>query len=351
MPLISIVVPVYKVEQYLDRCVESLINQTEKDIEIILVDDGSPDNCPALCDEWAKKDNRIKVVHKQNGGLGLARNSGIEAASGKYIGFIDSDDYVKTDMYETLKNAMEKHDAALAITGFCCVGGIMSAKEDAVDYINCFEEETVFSGKEGLDDLLLNISGAPPTASQDSKYGFSSVKNLFLLSVINENGIRFENERKVMSEDVFFMLRYINCIEKAVGVKGAHYFYCRNGESLSKSYRGDRFEKCKFLIEEINRDLSKRMPETVYKIYTDRLFQAYARAACMQEIQFKEQNKLSNKELKARLSAICKSNELQNVLKKYPWHKLPITQAFFAFTMRFGLYGLMILSVRIKDRG
>ncbi|MGN1123077.1 MAG: glycosyltransferase family 2 protein [Eubacterium sp.] len=96
--LISIVVPVYKVEQYLDRCVESIVSQTYKNLEIIIVDDGSPDNCPQMCDEWAKKDNRIKVIHKENGGVASARNVGIAAATGKYITFIDSDDYVEKNL-------------------------------------------------------------------------------------------------------------------------------------------------------------------------------------------------------------------------------------------------------------
>ena len=91
---ISIVVPVYKVEKYLDRCVESLRAQTLSDIEIVLVDDGSPDRCPQMCDDWAKKDRRIRVVHKKNGGLSSARNAGMMAARGTYIGFVDSDDAV-----------------------------------------------------------------------------------------------------------------------------------------------------------------------------------------------------------------------------------------------------------------
>lgn len=90
--MISVIIPVYKVEQYLDECVESVVRQTYTDLEVILVDDGSPDGCPALCDRWAKKDSRIKVVHKKNGGLSSARNAGLAVARGEYIGFVDSDD-------------------------------------------------------------------------------------------------------------------------------------------------------------------------------------------------------------------------------------------------------------------
>ena len=101
-PLISVIVPVYKVEQYLDRCLQSIVNQTYKNLEIILVDDGSPDNCPQICDEWAKRDKRIKVIHTQNRGVSTARNIGIDVANGQYIGFVDSDDWIEEDMYEFL---------------------------------------------------------------------------------------------------------------------------------------------------------------------------------------------------------------------------------------------------------
>ncbi len=108
MPQISIVVPIYKVEKYLERCVLSLRSQTIHDIEIILVDDGSPDCCPTMCDAMAKEDSRIKVVHKQNGGLSSARNAGLAVAAGDYVGFVDSDDDVELDMYEKLFSVAEK---------------------------------------------------------------------------------------------------------------------------------------------------------------------------------------------------------------------------------------------------
>lgn len=101
-PAFSVVVPVYKVENYLDKCVQSIINQTYSNIQIVLVDDGGEDNCPALCDEYAAKDNRITVIHKPNGGLSDARNAGTAAAEGKYIIFVDSDDYIETDTCEKL---------------------------------------------------------------------------------------------------------------------------------------------------------------------------------------------------------------------------------------------------------
>lgn len=112
---ISIIVPIYNVEKYLNRCIESIINQTYKNLEIILVDDGSPDNCPQICDEYAKQDHRIKVIHKKNGGLSSARNAGMNIATGEYIGFVDSDDYIDVHMYEVLLNACLSQDCKLSI--------------------------------------------------------------------------------------------------------------------------------------------------------------------------------------------------------------------------------------------
>ncbi len=144
-PLISIVIPVYKVEEYLDKCVESVINQTYENLEIILVDDGSPDKCPRMCDKWFGKDKRIRIIHKKNGGLSDARNAGIEKAKGEYISFIDSDDYIEPNyvefLYDNLINenadiSMGKHyviyDKKTLNTG--------SGKKYIVDPHECFEK-------------------------------------------------------------------------------------------------------------------------------------------------------------------------------------------------------------------
>lgn len=117
MDLISVIVPIYKVENYLDRCVESIVNQTYENLEIILVDDGSPDNCPEMCDAWVQKDKRIKVIHKQNGGLSDARNAGMKEATGEYISFVDSDDWIEDNMIETLYNEIIFSNTDIAACG------------------------------------------------------------------------------------------------------------------------------------------------------------------------------------------------------------------------------------------
>lgn len=117
-PLISVVVPIYKVEKYLPQCIESIINQTYQNLEIILVDDGSPDNCPQICDEYASQDSRIKVIHQINGGLGNAYNNGIAAAKGDYIGLVESDDFIEPDMYKCLLNSAITYDSDMVKCDF-----------------------------------------------------------------------------------------------------------------------------------------------------------------------------------------------------------------------------------------
>ena len=117
-PLISIVVPVFKVEKYLDRCLESIVNQTYKNLEILVVDDGSPDSSPAICDKWAAADERIRVIHKKNEGVGIARNTALDTANGEYIGFVDGDDYCFANMYSVLYKNLTENDADISMCSY-----------------------------------------------------------------------------------------------------------------------------------------------------------------------------------------------------------------------------------------
>ena len=132
-PLISVIVPVYKVEPYLDRCVQSIVNQTYENLEIILVDDGSPDHCPAMCDAWAAQDGRVQVIHKENGGVSMARNAGISIARGVFFAFVDSDDWIAPNMIRSLLDLQKESQAD--VTGCCletvCEGDAPLAQTEA----------------------------------------------------------------------------------------------------------------------------------------------------------------------------------------------------------------------------
>ena len=148
--LISIVIPVYKVEKYLEKCIESVLKQTYTNLQIILVDDGSPDNCGKICDEYAKRDSRIDVIHKVNGGLSEARNVGISKAKGRYIGFVDSDDYIKENMYEILFNLIKKYNADASI---CNLYDVIEGKEYIRNRNNGIQE---YSRLDILKEVLLD---------------------------------------------------------------------------------------------------------------------------------------------------------------------------------------------------
>ena len=143
-PLISVIIPVYNVEKYIKRCLDSVINQTYENLEIILVDDGTPDNSGVICDEYAKKDERIKVIHKENGGLSSARNAGLDIAKGEYISFIDSDDYISDNFIERLYENLSENGAEIAQCGF------KRTAKDSEEKDSVSESVKIYSGVEML---------------------------------------------------------------------------------------------------------------------------------------------------------------------------------------------------------
>ena len=190
-PLISVIVPIYKVEEYLNRCVESLVNQTYKNLEIILVDDGSPDNCPEMCDRWAKQDKRIRVIHKTNGGLSDARNAGMRIATGEYIAFVDSDDLVSYSFLEDLLYTSQSTNAELS----ACE--VESFSDEAEIQLTCDNDKqiTVFNAEQALSQLIRGR-------------GFRAVawNKLYRASLLTDEHFEFGK----LHEDEFFTYRIID---------------------------------------------------------------------------------------------------------------------------------------------
>lgn len=151
--LVSVIVPVYKVEPYLDRCVASILAQTYPNLEVILVDDGSPDNCPALCDAWAQRDARIRVIHKKNGGLSDARNVGLDAASGAYISFVDSDDYIAENFIETLYDLLHEYHTDISAVHW----KLVYADAPEVPAPLSSRNVTLFQGADAIRELFTEI--------------------------------------------------------------------------------------------------------------------------------------------------------------------------------------------------
>ncbi len=200
--MISIIAPIYKVEKYLRKCIDSLINQTYNDIEIILVDDGSPDDCGRICDEYAMRDLRVKVMHQSNAGVSAARNVGLDIASGEYVGFCDPDDFVAEDMYMYLVNAMKYHNADLVACGYNYY-----SEEYILDRSRLYpsrKDETM-----SRRDIYSKLSDMPPTI----RHGV--VTKLFKASIISD--LRFDVKLK-SAEDGDFLLNYIKRVNTAVFV-------------------------------------------------------------------------------------------------------------------------------------
>lgn len=212
MTTISVIVPVYKVESYLDRCIESIVSQTYRELEIILVDDGSPDRCPHICDDWSKKDCRIKVIHKENGGLSDARNAGILAARGELIGFVDSDDWIAPEMYQRLQSALVSDQSDIA----AC----------AVEMI--WEDRTQRNLLTVRENCLMNSQEAQQALLEETKLKQPVWYKLYRRRVLE--GIFFEKGR--MHEDVFWSYQVIGNAERVSLIDYIGYYYWQRSDSI-----------------------------------------------------------------------------------------------------------------------
>lgn len=211
-PIISIIVPVYKVEKYLERCIESIISQTYTNLDIILVDDGSPDQCPKICDKYSDIDNRVSVIHKSNGGLSSARNVGIIKAKGRYISFVDSDDFIMNDMIEQLYTTLVSSNADISV---CLFGS--NTKQMAQGIETLFE---VFSSEEAIQEILL-----------ERKFHTSAWAKLYKIELFSE--IKFPEG--LIYEDYGTIYKLFDKASVISFVNSIKYFYTDDSESITRS--------------------------------------------------------------------------------------------------------------------
>ncbi len=225
---ISVIVPVYKSEKYIARTVNALLSQSLKDMEIILVDDGSPDGSPAICDAFEKEHSNIRCVHTVNGGPGHARNTGISVAKGQYIGFCDADDIPDENMYATLLKNMEENKLDLCLCD-------MFSERDGKSFGFPWKEDRLFVEEECVDGLMASMLG---NASEDDTgipvWG-SSVRSLYSKTILDKYNIIFP-EDIYFAEDLVFNVRYIAHCKKAMALNQVMYHYTFNKESLMNSY-------------------------------------------------------------------------------------------------------------------
>ena len=240
---VSVIVPCYKVEKYLGRCMDILVNQTLKEIEIILVDDGSPDNCPKMCDDYARQDARVKVIHQQNRGLGYARNSGLEIAIGDYVAFCDSDDFVERNMYASLYEEAVASNADVVFSNF-----YTETRKGTWKVNREVSERREWSGKE-VEAFMLDMVASAPHEKIERKYQMSVWHSIYRRSIIMESSLRFYSERKVLSEDFPFQMDFLLRSQKVVFLPQAFYHYCLNETSLTHSFNVDKFERIQTLYD------------------------------------------------------------------------------------------------------
>lgn len=264
LPLISVIVPVYKVEAYLDRCIRSITEQTYQNLEIILVDDGSPDSSGAICDSWAAKDPRIRVIHKQNNGAGAARNTGLDASQGEIISMIDSDDYLEPHMYEHLYGLMEE-DVDIAE----CVIGLTEADDMPMDDGNDADIFTV-----GVEEAMrLHI--------RDEVFCQTPPNKLYRRATIAD--VRFPVGNLI--DDEFFTYRVIGNARRLARSSARMYAYRQQpGSAMHKPYSLKRLQGLEAKQERLEY-LQKRMPGLVYEAKFDLFFSAlFAMQGCLKSL-------------------------------------------------------------------
>ncbi|MBS3202812.1 glycosyltransferase [Turicibacter bilis] len=343
MPKVSIIIPVYNVEKYIVQCLDSVINQSLQDIEIIIVDDGSPDRCGEICEEYAKLDNRIKVIHKQNEGLGYARNSGISIASGEYIGFIDSDDFVEKNMFEELYNTAVKQKADAV---YCGIYYHQNNESVASDFVNSI---SVWSGKNEVKKFLMDLVSSDIDEVEDARFGATVWKGIFSRKVIVENKIKFYSEREYVSEDSLFDIDFMSKAERVVMIPQNYYYYRYNPESLTSVYRDDRFAKNIELYKLGKQKLWENFHDQKIILQYGRMLISATRVCIIQEV--RNTKKIGFKKVIADIRQMCSNVFLQEVLRDYPWEKLPVKTRIFSYLMKKRMAYLQFLFVTLKYRG
>lgn len=300
-PLVSVVVPIYNVEKYLDRCITSVVNQTYKNLEIILVDDGSPDKCPEMCDEWAKKDSRIKVIHKKNEGLGMARNTGIDNSNGKYIFFFDSDDYVDSAIAEKCVDAIVRENSDVVIYGRYDVYDDGRREEKKV-----IATESCF-GEESIKKRLL-----PGMFTYDMGFGVSSCGKMFNADIIRNNNLRFKSESEIISEDAYFALEFFTLTASAVVIPDSLYYYCKRSNSLTRTFKRERQTKNNIFLEKSLQFIKNSSLPDVVEAHIKARYHSYTLAAIKQIYS----SDLASKEKKNEIYNVFKDPVLHSTLEK-----------------------------------
>jgi len=328
---ISIIVPIYNVEPYLVRCVDSILAQTVQDLEVILVDDGSTDGSGAICDAYGEKDSRVRVYHKQNGGLTSAWKAGVELASGEYVGFVDSDDWIDEDMYERLLQLALEEKADITLCGL--VFDFEDPKIPRREEISNFQRK-VYNRKE-LEELfpvLLNDGHFFGRTWQPAR-----VTKLFRTALIREN-MQYCEEQVAVGEDLQITFPALLDTQKLCVVQNFYpYHYWINNKSITGRYDSKYMEKVKLLAKRLTAiSRAKKVYDFEPQICND--FLSMTVLAIKNEIY--RNYKAGRKTITARIKSICEDKAVQEAMAHHTMDKLSLSIKLYLWLMQHGRYSL-----------
>ncbi len=329
-PRVSIVVPMYGVEQYVEKCIESLLNQTLQEIEIILVDDGSPDRSGEIADEYAKKDSRIKVVHQKNAGLGPSRNSGIRVATGEYIGFVDSDDWVNYEMFLNLYESAVKNNSDIVVSGHCDVknGVITKIKRHPL------AGKTLCSS-ENIMEIRKNLYGHKLNDTVVEAFPMSVCIAIYRRELILEYNLKFH---EILSEDIIYNLSAYKYAKVITFTGDTDYCYRKDEQdSITQTFS----EKKLLRYQDFLTFLAK-MART--EDDEDCIIRAKRTAIdyCRLYVGLVRNSNNSFKRKKEYIKAFTHTKEIKKCWEGYPIEKLPLQQKIFHKMIEKEYYGIAL---------
>lgn len=290
MKKLSVIIPVYNVEKYLKKCLDSLIAQDEHDFEVLLINDGSPDNCGAICDEYANKDSRIKVFHKENGGVSSARNLGLDKACGEYITFVDSDDFVTLNYVSSIFSFV-KQNADLTMFGV-----VRDTGKNHFIHKKQFENQIYEDIPKDVGKLFVEFAF----------HAGSPVNKVFKRSIIKEYKIRFRTDLKVC-EDMLFCLEYIKHVNTMLHTNSTLYTYICNPTSATQKRKLEYISNKSDAYFEIKKYLSENLKGDILRKYSQKLMETFSYEV-VREINSLKKNKVFKKIIKETISnnELCK---------------------------------------------
>lgn len=323
---VSVIVPVYNVGKYVGKCLESILNQTYNNYEIIIVDDGSTDNSLKICEQWANKSSRINIIHKENEGLGFARNTGLQYASGDYVLFVDSDDFISPYMIEKLHQSIKKTKSD---TAYCGLNRYFD--ENHIIHYPPKCGEIIYSENEIIDKVLLEMIGTTPNEKEDMNMEVSVWHSLYSMKIIREHNVLFPSERVFMSEDISFHIDYLKHSKRTCFINDCLYYYRLNQNSLSKKYDANRFFRQKEMYFQIIDKLSQFIESEKYILRADRRLLGGARGRILDIVQFEKKHQIS------LISEVSSDLLLEQILCKYPYLNNPLKHRVFNFCLKYRL--------------